>query len=163
MLTDCILVARAQVDTTDAAGATPLHGAASAAAAHVMLAANAAVDVRNNAGETALVAATERGDVDIVCTLLRAGAAIDHQDDCGKTALIRACSRCVLCDQYALLFEEGRLSQQGDAKHCDIMLTAPMVPGSKFFPKSHVVMLAQADAAGAAAINQKCIPARDHG
>ncbi len=83
-----------QLDVRDAAGATPLHLAADAAMAAVLLAAGAPVDAVNNAGETPLFGAAAANCEPLVLRLLAAGANVDHQDDCGETPLIRAASRC---------------------------------------------------------------------
>jgi len=110
-----------QADTPNASGATPLHVAASAAAAGVLLAAGASVDVRNNAGATALVAAAERGAAEVARTLLLAGADINTQDDCGETALIRACSRCAHWQRTLKCYPRYQMhdkNSQGAARWC---------------------------------------------
>ena len=69
---------------------TPLHSAAAGGSAeivHVLLAAGADANARQNGGFTALHAAAQNGDAAMVRDLLDHGAAVDPRTEDGRTAL----------------------------------------------------------------------------
>jgi ankyrin repeat protein len=85
-----LISARADVHVRDKSEMTAIMHAANARTAHVLLAAGAQVDDRDELQRTAFMWAGECGDPALLELLLRAGSAIDAVDDEGRDALMAA-------------------------------------------------------------------------
>jgi len=77
--------------TISKSGMTPLHSAANAEIARILIANGADIEAKDTRGVTSISEASFWGEVDIVSALIDAGAQIDSCDAEMRTALHRAC------------------------------------------------------------------------